>query len=211
MRPQGYILSGGKSLRFGSDKARHKTNSQSLIENLDQKLSHWTGQKSIAVADRSDKYLDLNIPTIADIHPEAGPLAGLHAALTHSQKTTQDFWIVLISCDMTELKPDWLDILWERAQQSEGALSIHFMEGNSKISETRLHPFPGCYHISLIPILETRLATQQRSFFKLFQQLSQKCHSLPIPENWPKIPQINTPQESLDWQNSLDHDEPSQS
>ncbi|MBV08623.1 molybdenum cofactor guanylyltransferase [Rubinisphaera sp.] len=199
MRPQGYILSGGKSLRFGSDKARHKTNSQSLIENLDDKLSHWTSHKSIAVADRPDKYLDLNIPTIADIHPDAGPLAGLHAALTHAQNSAELNWIMLISCDMTELKPDWLDILWNHAQQTENALTIHFLEKDSETSDNRLHPFPGLYHISLIPIIEAQLTNQQRSFYKLFKQLDQNCHSLPIPADWPEIPQINTPQESEVW------------
>ncbi len=207
MRPQGYILSGGKSLRFGSDKARHMTNSQSLIENLDHKLSHWTGQKSIAVADLPDKYLDLNIPTIADIHPDAGPLAGLHAALTHAQKTANHNWIILISCDMTELKPEWLDRLWKHAHQNENSQVIHFMERNTEETRNHLHPFPGYYHISLIPVIETQLAKQQRSFYKLFQQLDHNCHSLPIPADWPEIPQINTLQ---DWQKSQDNNHPSQ-
>jgi len=196
-RPQCYILSGGKSRRFGSDKARHEIDGKTLIASLRDQLSQWSGAV-FAVADRGDKYADLQIPTFADCFPGAGPLAGIHAALTHAATETNLNSAVIISCDMTEVRSLWLDQLWSAHHSTPQALITIFAE---KVSDgpTREHPFPGCYHISLIERIEQQLVTGDRSCRALFSDLDESCQRLPLPDDWPSIPQVNTLEQVAEW------------
>ncbi len=197
-RPQGYLLSGGQSRRFGRDKARERIGSRTLLESLQLQLIDWTTPVHV-VADRTDRYADLGITSLSDHIPGQGPLSGIHAALVHARETGRTPWVIVLSCDMTELRLQWLDKLWQTAAKEAKFRAVVYEE-----SADRRHPFPGCYHVSLIETIESQLQTGRRSCQKLFQSLGSEVRTLPMPADWPEIPQFNTPEEFAAWRQRND-------
>jgi molybdopterin-guanine dinucleotide biosynthesis protein A len=90
-----YILCGGKSSRFGTDKALVKMNNKTLVEIIAGELKK-VFDKTVLVTAKTDEYSFLNLECINDVYLNCGPLAGIHAALKHSG-TEKNF---IISCDM---------------------------------------------------------------------------------------------------------------
>lgn len=194
VHPQGYILCGGQSRRFGSDKARHEIEGTPLISRIATSLKKWTNHIT-AIAAEPDKYQDLQLETIADLHPGLGPLGGLETALTHAKKQSTNPWIILVSCDMTTLSTSWIDLLWEKAQSSSQYQAVLFKE-----TATRLHPFPGCFHIDLLNQIEKQISANKLSLQNLFHAMNHHMASLQLPDNWPQVPQINTKEDAGNWQ-----------
>lgn len=99
-----YILAGGKSSRFGSDKARATVGADGrpLIRRIADALG--PSAQPIAIAEREGKYLDLGLETIGDVNPGLGPMAGLQTALHHCKQP----WLLLLSCDLLRLRPEWI-------------------------------------------------------------------------------------------------------
>ncbi|MBL4886179.1 MAG: molybdenum cofactor guanylyltransferase [Planctomycetaceae bacterium] len=195
--PQGYILCGGQSRRFGSDKARLEIDNTPMISRVADSLSRWT-QPIIAIADKANKYQDLKLETITDLQAGLGPLGGLQTALLHAKEHSSIPWIVLTSCDMTTLSTDWLDEIWVQAQSPEQYQAVLFEE----TSPPRLNPFPGCYHISLLSQIEKQLQAKTLAFKKLILSTQIKIKTIPLPQDWPSVPQINTIQDATNWENS---------
>src|ERR1019366_7035109 len=77
----GFILTGGKSSRMGpnTDKAFLDFHGQSLLDRA-LAVAGMVGDPARFAKVESSKY----VPVVADIFPGCGPLAGIHAALTHS-------------------------------------------------------------------------------------------------------------------------------
>src|SRR5437867_170131 len=90
-----YIAAGGRSSRFGSDKARADVNGIPLILHVARRLEEAVSSLTV-VADVEHKFEDLQLRTIADQHPGFGPMAALHAALDDQK---HEGWLLLVSCD----------------------------------------------------------------------------------------------------------------
>ncbi len=131
-----YILSGGRSSRFGSDKARTVVagtpNLLRLVHSLEKQFSSIT-----VVASRADQYLEWDIRTIGDDFPFGGPLWGLARALADRQSG----WALVLSCDMIDWDSSWLERLNESREKQSEALAVAFYGD-------RWDPFPG----SIMPI-----------------------------------------------------------
>ena len=70
-----FVLAGGRSRRFGTDKARACINGQPLVQRIaDHLLPEAKGV--CVVADRADKYADLGLATLADPFPPGAPSTG---------------------------------------------------------------------------------------------------------------------------------------
>jgi molybdopterin-guanine dinucleotide biosynthesis protein A len=75
------ILAGGKSRRMGRDKLKLTLGGHSLLESAVMRFRDEFKDIYISVAD-AEKYSNVKARRIVDILPGAGPLSGLHAALT---------------------------------------------------------------------------------------------------------------------------------
>ncbi|MEI8213702.1 MAG: molybdenum cofactor guanylyltransferase [Planctomycetota bacterium] len=147
-----YILSGGKSSRFGSDKARTLVDGRENILVLVDQLRR-VGSEVTIVAQRVSDYQDLGVHTIADWASESGPLAGVLTALIdleakvesteegslHHGIEPKSCWIV--PCDLLVFRTEWIETL-QRAHRSDRWITLFR-------SET-FRPFPGIYSISLL-------------------------------------------------------------
>jgi molybdopterin-guanine dinucleotide biosynthesis protein A len=184
-RVPAYILAGGKSSRFGSDKARAQLAGQSLIEHV-SKLIAGHASRVTAVAEVADKYADLKLRTISDKTPGKGPLGGLSAAL--ADLAPAEPWLLLCSCDAAIIKPAWLDALLEEMArldtQPQRAQAVAFRGDYWQ-------PMPALYAAASAPEVGQRLQGEHRSMQRLLDALS--ATALPLPADWPDRWQINQP------------------
>jgi len=137
----GFILAGGKSSRFGSNKA----------------LAMWKGRPLLAYATAALKDLGLNprvvcrdpLPYfelanafVTSERPDLGPLEGLRVALKSSSK---EFAFILTG-DMPLVTKGHLRLLLDAAADQTAVVFV-------SVDGIR-HPFPGLYPRSALPMIE---------------------------------------------------------
>jgi molybdopterin-guanine dinucleotide biosynthesis protein A len=141
-KTEGFIIAGGKSSRFGSDKA----------------LATWNGRPLLAYAIAALKALDLtprivardSLPYFAfaeafvtSERPDLGPLEGIRVAL----KSSSHEFALILTADMPRVNKTHL----QRLLASHAAETAVVFVSEDK---TR-HPFPGLYPRSAFTIIES--------------------------------------------------------
>jgi len=120
----GFILAGGKSSRMGpnTDKAFLDFRGQTLLERALTVMGTVCDRVTI-VGDPgrfatygSSKY----VPVVADIFPGCGPLAGIHAALTHSTAELN----LMLAVDMPFVSRELLAFLFAAADASDAVITV---------------------------------------------------------------------------------------
>lgn len=127
----GIILAGGLGRRMGGvDKGLQLLDGRPLVRHVAERLAPQVDQLLINANRSQADYAALGYPVLADEIPDfAGPLAGLHAAL--SAATTA--WVVTVPCDSPYLPLDLVSRLQAGLQSSAAGLAVAHVEG-------RLHP-----------------------------------------------------------------------
>jgi molybdopterin-guanine dinucleotide biosynthesis protein A len=171
-----YILAGGKSSRFGHDKARVEIGGEPLLVRVVR--SYKPVAASIAVvADRLGKYRDLGIETIADLQPNLGPMGGLQAALSHHGR---DGWLLCASCDRIGIRPEWLQALLRGRRAGAQAVIFH---GDI------WQPLPALYHASILKKVNAAVRAKKLTPWVLFEQV--QTVALKLPDAWENSRDIN--------------------
>ncbi len=106
-----FILAGGKSTRMGTDKAFLTFRGRTLLE-LALELARSIAP-DVRIAGDPAKYGTF-APCLTDLHPNCGPLAGIHAAL-HASHTELN---LMLAVDLPFVTPEFLQFLLARAQDS---------------------------------------------------------------------------------------------
>ena len=179
-----YILAGGRSSRFGSDKARALLGGEPLIARLAREIEP-VALSIAVVADAEDKYADLGLRTIADRRPGLGPLGGIETALVDAQNPPKSNveLAIIFSCDLTVIRPAWIELL--AAAGRTDALVAAFVESGG-----RRHPFPGLYHVGLLAAAQRQLNEGRLAVHRLIESVGHV--DVPVPGDWPDVAQINT-------------------
>lgn len=142
------ILAGGQSRRMGACKALLPWQGQPLVSHLRQQLPPldeiWLSANDAEIAAAAA------LPCVKDHYPDAGPLAGLHAALSASQKE----FMLCVPCDQPHFCAELAALLMRRFPQQADAIVCRDGTG-------RLHPLCGIFRRSTLPILTRQL--EQRS------------------------------------------------
>jgi molybdopterin-guanine dinucleotide biosynthesis protein A len=172
-----YILSGGQSSRFGSDKARALVDGTPLLLRVAGMLGD--PRRTTVVARSSEAYQDLGLRTIDDRRPGLGPLGGLEAALLDRQAG----WLLLAACDTLGVSPAWLDLL--AGARSVGALAVAFRGQHWE-------PMPALYHTDLLAAVRSRLELDPRARSLAALLTAVGATVVPTPEGWAAIRSINT-------------------
>lgn len=176
-----YILAGGQSSRFGSDKARAVLNGEPLILRVRRMLESHASCLTV-VADQADKYADLNLRTIADLRPGLGPLAGLQTALNDLRDGER--WLLLCPCDAAVIRPGWISQLLDAREDK--AAAVAFRDGLG-----RWQPMPALYAAGSLPRVDAQLADRRLGMQGLLGVLN--ATSLAPPADWPADWQVNRP------------------
>ncbi|HKW56170.1 MAG TPA: molybdenum cofactor guanylyltransferase [Candidatus Acidoferrum sp.] len=112
----GYVLAGGASARFGSDKALAEIGGQATLVWVANAVAE-AADGHPTVVGPAGKYARFGWNCIADRWPGEGPLGGIVTALLHArEKETTCDWNLIVSCDMPFLTAPWLSFLVGRAE-----------------------------------------------------------------------------------------------
>lgn len=177
-----YILAGGRSSRFGSDKARHVLGGVALLRRVAEGFGPRVSA-AYAVAATAGAYDDLGVATIADDTPHQGPLGGLVRALRHRLERGGTGWLLLCGCDFVDPGPRWLDPLLATAERAldAGAVASH---------GERWEPMPGLYHTRLLPVAERHLEAGRGAMWRLLEAAG--AVRVGLPSGAEGVPQANT-------------------
>ncbi|QDV27608.1 molybdenum cofactor guanylyltransferase [Aureliella helgolandensis] len=184
-----YVLAGGKSSRFGTDKALVAIDGTPQLLRLQQQLLQ-AGHTVAFVSDRANRYAQLGIESLEDVESEAGPMSGLAAALVDRQAKLGEGWLLLVGCDQFLWQPAWFG---ELARRGAGNLHVVAFQSESRAAPAGFaQPVPAVYHTSLLPTVLDCLTRQQRSLRRLLPEIA-SC-SVTTPSN-PRQWTFNTPDE----------------
>jgi molybdenum cofactor guanylyltransferase len=136
----GIVLAGGKSSRFGSDKAMANWNGKRLIENAIDIL-HPVCHKVI-ISSNNPEYSFTGCEVCPDELPIQAPMIGIYSCLKRSQTEIN----IILSCDIPLIPTALLKHLIEKSPGYDAIIPKH---GNDQ-----MEPLCGIYKRSLIPNLE---------------------------------------------------------
>lgn len=185
-----YVLAGGYSTRFGSDKACADVQGQSMLESVVGALT--TNRAGAAeavevtlVTGGTCRYAELGYTVIRDRPAGIGPIGGLNAALHHRQETLGEGWMLLAGCDLVCPQWAWVQVLLQEA----GDIRIPAVAFFGK----RWEPMLALYHTDLIPVIAAQLARKQHAMRHLLDTAG--AVRVPLPDPLDQLPQANTPDE----------------
>ncbi|MCP4131001.1 MAG: molybdenum cofactor guanylyltransferase [bacterium] len=104
-----YIIAGGKSKRFGTDKSLHDYEGKPLIQHIFDAVNPVFDNIYISAND-GEKYSFLGVETVPDIVPDLGPIGGLYSVLCHAKENGADSAFV-VPCDMPNLNADLIEYM----------------------------------------------------------------------------------------------------
>jgi len=146
----GYVLVGGQSSRFGSDKALHLIEGRPLALTVADRVRSAAG--SVTLVGSPEKYTATGLPVIADSEPGLGPAGGLAAALT--QRAARR--ILVVACDMPEIRVELLALLLETAERRQADVLMPVSP------DGRDQPLCAVYAASAADAVERRIAAGDR-------------------------------------------------
>lgn len=175
-----YILAGGRSSRFGEDKARARLLGEPLIRWAVRPLEGRAGSLTV-VASIPDSYSDLGYRTLGDRQRDLGPLGGLATALHDRVALEGDGWLLITSCDFVGARGQWVDRLLQH--RAPGATAVAFRGA-------RWEPLFALYHTAALEVVEAALGRGQGAVHKALDAMS--AVAVPVPEDWHEAVSVNT-------------------
>lgn len=174
------VLAGGRSSRFGSDKARFVYRGQPLLAHVLASLAEAAERFIVARTD----YPEFGVPTVRDRYPLASPLSGVCTAL----QVARCEWVAVAACDLPYLTAAYWRALLARCGAAEAVMVVR---------AGRLEPLAALYRRSALAEAERQLAQQAA-----LQQLAACLRTELVPWEALGLPEatlrnINTPEALL--------------
>jgi molybdopterin-guanine dinucleotide biosynthesis protein A len=123
----GLVLAGGRSSRFGADKALAPLRGCSLLERAVQTLTPSTSDIAVNAQPGSGAEADARRQGLSVVHDQAGlprgPLAGIVAGLEWS-RSLEAQWMISLPCDVVSVPSYALESLIAAAGKANGAYVV---------------------------------------------------------------------------------------
>lgn len=171
-RPTGLILTGGRSRRFGEDKARFAVEGRPMARRVFDALAPLVAEVFVSVRTPGTNP-GLPAEEVVDHYPDAGPLAGIHAGLLCCRTP----WLLTVACDMPFLTTEALASLLQVPRHPKRPVI-------ARTSDGRLQPLCALYPTALRPAIEEQLTDGRNSLHGLLEAIG----------TWDEVP---VPQEAL--------------
>lgn len=136
------LTAGGRSSRFGADKALARLGDRTLLERAAASLEGCGVRLLVAPPGR---YALPGWEAVPDTRPGEGPLAGLEAALAAASARRGAGWVALCGVDQPALTPAYWAALWQ-ARTVPGTLAAQALD-----PQGRAQPLAALYHTALLP------------------------------------------------------------
>lgn len=161
------ILAGGKSRRFGTDKALVEIEGQPLILSLVQRLQK-VFCKVIVSLSRVNNYSFLErVSFVKDTFPEKGPLSGLHACLINSDSE----YNFVCGCDMPLLSLEYMKYMKSMAlKKTDYDLIVPFYNGFYE-------PLAAVYGRKCIKLIEAELLNNNLKLSSFYRNVNMQTIS----------------------------------
>ena len=159
----GYVLAGGASRRFGSDKALARIGGETLLTRMSKLVQSSIG--SVRIVAPRGRYFDSGFEAVEDRWPDEGPLGGIITAMSASEKVGNAWgWNLIVSCDMPFLTQEWLMYLCE-----------HALAGDCEVVVPRsaygLEPLCACWKTSALETLQAAFDESARKVTEAMKRL----------------------------------------
>lgn len=183
MKYSGIVLAGGKSSRMGTDKSLLMINGKPMIQYSIDALKPLC--QEIIIVSNGDHLNDLGYTVVPDTILDAGPVAGIHAGLSHAINEK----CVVLSCDLPNIDSILLQQLLNVYQDETTLVSR---------CAAHLHPLVGIYQKSKAEELEQFLENGKRKLLDCLVALNACVHKFPDTMEQ-QFANINTPDEWKAW------------
>lgn len=177
MRVAGFVLTGGRSTRMGTDKALLPIGAQTLCEHIGDAVN--SVAEKVYLVGHPERYGRLKYACLADVRPDLGPLSGLEAALSLK---SAEFYVVT-GCDVFNLKPEWLRALILESERGARCAMAEDANGN-------IQPLCAVYRSECGPIVSRAISQGRLRMMDLVQELGAR----PVKVN-AAVLNLNTPEE----------------
>ena len=154
----GVILAGGKSRRYGRNKALVQLDGMALIERV-LTVMQSLFQQVVLITNTPEAYAYLNLPMHEDIIKDLGPLGGIYTAL-RSIHTEAAF---VVACDMPFLNPDLIQHMVEIRERCD--IVVPKIDGFVEA----LHAL---YGKRCLPVIERLIQQKQYQIMRMFPHVS---------------------------------------
>ena len=154
----GVILAGGKSSRFGSNKALAMVDGKPLVQHVADLMSGLFPE-CLLVTNTPAEYEFLSLPMTHDRYRDSGPLAGIHAALL--QISTPRAFVV--ACDMPNLSPGLIQYLCNINEQEYDVIIPCLEKGQE--------PLFGIYHKKSLAVIDSYLQQNDCQIIRVLEDL----------------------------------------
>ena len=158
---KGIVLAGGKSSRFGSDKALAIYNGLPLVKRAVDLLSRFDVHPAV-ITRKGKSYPFLSCPVIEDKPSDLGPLGGLYTAMSVFPHNS----FCVLTCDMPFLTGEALSDLIQGDRKKEEVLLFQIQGQNQ--------PFPGIYPRCILPQVRRGLLEGRYSMKHLLENVPTK-------------------------------------
>jgi len=151
-----FILIGGKSERFGSEKWRANINGKSVLDRIWDACMHFEERVVIG----KEKPKNFKKPFICDQLEIQAPINGLYTAIQNSGHD----WIQLVSCDLPLIEANVFQMLWNsNTQESDTVIPF---------SNNRYQVTCALYHKRILNYLESAIDKKDLSLLSLIKKLN---------------------------------------
>lgn len=143
----GIILAGGKSSRFGSNKALSRIDGDRLIERLCRTVGSVAGRMML-ITNTPEDYAFLELEYRKDLVPRCGPIGGIYTAL----RTAHTPLCLCVACDMPFIRPEFLEYMVERSPGYDVVVPVN---------GGRVEPLCAVYRETCVPAIEDRIQARR--------------------------------------------------
>ena len=191
----GIILAGGKSNRYGKNKALVHFNGVPLIERGISVLQSLF-QNLILVTNTPDEYAYLGLPMFRDLIKGLGPLGGIYTGL----EAIEDGWGFVTACDMPFLNHDLVRRIVSQKDECDAVVPR---------VDWKIEALHALYSKACLPIIREMIDTDEYQIIRLFQKIRIKYLNeeeiRAVDPDLRSFTNINRPQElsnALNWDES---------
>ena len=170
------IAAGGRSSRFGQDKAGFPIGSSTMVERTIQTARRVSERVLIALPPEKPaepkawKSLRLTHEIVTDSPPGVGPIGALCAGL----EACSGDWLLLLACDLPNLRPESLVGLLKTSPTDEYVSATRDNE--------HFEPMVAVYHRNTLPKVHRQIEKEQFGLNVLLQSLKGRMVTFPARE-----------------------------